>query len=86
MSEYIIKEEMINTLIGLAKPNGFSISFIGEVVSAPEIVRCKDCKHKGVITDCAGISQLLCKRNEQVAFVIEHDGFCKWGERNADNG
>ena len=78
MSEYIITTEQLNFFTGYMPDNAM---IPAEMAHLQPLVRCRDCKHKETITDCAGISQMLCRRKEQVAFVIEPDGFCAWGER-----
>lgn len=92
MSEYIIKERLINTLISLAKPNGFSISFIGEVVSAPEIVRCRDCEYyceerRNTALGWTDKPIPICLSDQwstsglKPCHEVKPDGFCAWGER-----
>ena len=74
MSEYIIKEEIINILLNLVKPNSLSISFIGEIVTAPEIVRCRECKYNAFL----GKEPNWC---DAIECFIKPDGFCAWGVR-----
>lgn len=48
-------------------------------VTDEEIVRCRDCKHASPHPTLAGM--LDCLRFVAWSYVVEPDGFCKWGER-----
>ena len=45
-----------------------------------EIVRCRDCKHRAGANVQAVVSDLCMWLN----IIVNHDGFCAWGERKVD--
>lgn len=70
MSEYIITTKQIEEL---NKANcGMQI-----VTSLPNVVRCRDCKHRAGANVQAVVSDLCM----WLDIIVKPDGFCAWGEK-----
>lgn len=52
------------------------------VAQLEEIVRCRDCAHQRL--EYGNRGHMFCMRNSCSPWLVEPDGFCKWGERGED--
>ena len=77
MSEYIITiKHPLSDKDGNQIVNPLEIDR-NEVVELPEIVRCRDCKHRAGANVQAVVSDLCM----WLDIIVKPDGFCAWGEK-----
>lgn len=90
MAEYIDRQELFKNLNKFASEhyNAVVNKLIIEqpTVDVVEVVRCKDCKHRGMMK-CPMFSFEYRERVDDYETIdsTEDDGFCHWGERNENN-
>lgn len=86
MAEYIEREVVKRTFERYGSTEDFD-AVVDEIPAADvvEVVRCKDCKHKGWVQEpCHGKSIDYCRLHE---FAVHGYDFCIYGERkDAEEG